>query len=185
MVFSRSYLVYLTIIFSPIPMNDGFVFSCLRWIWLPVWRTGLKPKMARILIISGADSRGIFDKVIHFNVQTGQRVVPGRQFDQELVMFLKPFLEIPDRLLFRQSLVGNIREKINGHEIFSFPVDFNKSLHAQVRLSDFVLIIVCETRQARLKIPGRNIDPSQSFSRWPARAKRTTLTGPGYTPATG
>ena len=141
-------------------MNDGFVFPALEWIWLPVWRTGLEPEIARISIIPGADSRGIFDKAIHFDVQTGQIVVPGRQFDQELVRFLKPFLEIPDRLLFRQSLVGSIREKINGHEIFSFPVDFNKSLHAQVRLSDFVLITVCETRQARLKIPGRTVQPA-------------------------
>ncbi|MCK7579744.1 MAG: hypothetical protein MZV65_31310 [Chromatiales bacterium] len=40
-------------------------------------RTGLKPKIARILIISRADSRGIFDKIIHFNVQVGQLCDPG------------------------------------------------------------------------------------------------------------
>ena len=32
-------------------------------------------------IISRADRRGIFDKIIHFNVQVGQLVVLGRQFD--------------------------------------------------------------------------------------------------------
>ncbi len=46
-------------------------------------------RAARILIISGADSRGIFDKIIHFNTKVGQLVVrfctatiltsPGRQ----------------------------------------------------------------------------------------------------------
>ena len=40
-----------------------------------------KTKMVRILIISRDDSRGIFDKIIHFNVQVGQLMVPGCQFD--------------------------------------------------------------------------------------------------------
>ena len=57
------------------------VSGCRRWIWLPVYRTGLKPKMARILIISRDDSRGIFDKIIHFNVQVGQLMVSGCQLD--------------------------------------------------------------------------------------------------------
>jgi hypothetical protein len=74
--------------------------GCRRWIWLPVWRTGLKPKTDRILIISGADSRGIFDKIIHFNVKVGQLVIPGCQLNQKLVMLLKTFLEILHSLLF-------------------------------------------------------------------------------------
>ena len=60
----------------------------------------MKPKMAGILIISRADSREIFDKSIHFDVKIAQFVVPGSQFDEELVMFFKSFLEIPDSLLF-------------------------------------------------------------------------------------
>ena len=33
-----------------------------------------------------------FNESIHFDIQAGQLVITGGQFDQELVMFLKTFL---------------------------------------------------------------------------------------------
>jgi hypothetical protein len=52
-------------------------------------------------------------------------------------MLLESFLEVLHSHLFWQALVGNIREEIDGHEIFSFLVDFNEGFHTQLRSFEF------------------------------------------------
>jgi hypothetical protein len=80
-------------------------------------------------MISRAGSSGIFDNLIHFNVDKFEFAIFGCELDQEMVMFLQSFFQIANRLLLSMPLIRHICDQIDRNVPVTLLMNFNEGFH--------------------------------------------------------
>jgi len=76
-----------------------------------------------------ADRTGSFDIFLDLYIQERQLPVLWGEFHEDLVMLFQPFLKVLKGLLFRGSLVRDIRDQVDRDIEFAFFMDLYDGLH--------------------------------------------------------
>lgn len=95
--------------------------------------------------------------MIHLDVQIHQFMPWRVHFPEELIMVRQSLLQVPDRLVLCQALVGNFRLQVPCDKKPSFPVNFCQSLHGLTGCISFpqIIVLIGYLRRYSLEVQSR------------------------------